>query len=194
MKFSPQIRWITATTLGLALVGFGLHFPGGGGPDWDLSAAVFGAVLGAISGVIVGFLQWLMLRSVLRGPWSAVLSMAVGIGFSHALADGGGFSLGHAPVAVASALVLTAALALAYAERRPTPLAASFVGWSAGWLIADAVRTGLRLPWTEDPLGWSTDHAVAGIVAGIVWGGLTAAAGFPTRGAVASSRALRREG
>ena len=178
MKLSPQIRWITATTLGLALVGFGLHFPGSGGSNWDQSAAAFGAVLGAVSGVIVGLLQWLMLRGVLHGPWSAVLSMAVGVGFSHALADGAPSSVGPAPVAVAAALVLTGALALAYAERRPVLLAASFLGWGGGLLIAYAVTGALGLPATQDPVGWGTEHAVVGTVTGLVWGALTAGAGF----------------
>lgn len=88
VKLSSQIRWIAATTLGLALAGFGLHFPGDGGSDWSLSAAAVGAVFGAVSGVSAGLIQWLMLRSVLRGLWRPVLSMAAAVGFSHSLGDG----------------------------------------------------------------------------------------------------------
>ena len=181
MSVARQLRWIAGTTLGLAFVGFGLHFPGSF-PDnfdleWTMSAAAFGAVLGVISGVIVGSLQWFLRTSSLG---SAVLTMALGIGVSHTLADGAPYTLGLAPVAIISAIFLTGALCLAYSERRPMVLLASFVGWAGGWLTADALSGALGLPWTDDPLGWSTHHAIAGIVHGLVWAGLTAAAGFPT--------------
>jgi hypothetical protein len=180
VRFSAQIRWITATALGLATFGSVMHFPGdffhenlGAATGWDLSAAAVGTVFGAVTGAIVGFLQWLLLRDVLRSPWSAVLSMAVGFGFTHALGDGVPTSLVSVPVAVASALVLTGALALAYGERRPFPLAASFLGWTGGLLMLHAVRGVLGVD-----LG---GVAVGGLAIGLAWGGLTAAAGFPSR-------------
>ena len=178
MAFFPQIRWVIATVLGLAVVGFALHFPGDGS-EWDPSAAASGAVLGAISGVIVGFFQWLLRTAPLR---SAVLSMAVGIGFSHALGDTGApLAFGVAPAALISALVLTGALALTYDERRPVALAASFVGWAGGLMAAVAASKALGLPLTEDPIGWATEHMVLGIITGLVWAGLTSVAGFPAR-------------
>ena len=176
VKVSPQIRWIAATTLGLALAGFGLHFPGDGGSDWSPTAAAGGAAFGAVSGIIAGLVQWLMLRRVLGRLWRPVLSMAVAIGFSHALADGAPISVGQAPVAIAAAVVATGALALAYGERRPAALAASAVGWGGGLLIAYAVAGALGL--TE-----GVRLGVVSAVTGLVWGALTAATGFPIRGA-----------
>lgn len=199
VELGGRIRWIAATTVGLGFVGFGLHFPGspgfGSGIDtWQVALGMVGAIQGAISGVIVGLVQWLGLRPVRGGPWLLVAAMAVGIGFTHALGDGAPASLGRAPFALASGLVLTGALALALAEYRPIVLAASVVGWTGGLLVAYAVTGALGLPLTQDPIGWGTEHAVVGVVTGLAWGGLTAAVGFPTGGAVALSRALRREG
>ena len=178
MAFFPQIRWVIATVLGLAVVGFGLHFPGDGS-EVDPSAAASGAVLGAISGVIVGFFQWLLGTAPLR---SAVLSMAVGVGFAHALGDvGAPLAFGVAPVALISALVLTGALALTYDERRPVALAASFVGWAGGLIAAVAASSALGLPLTDDRIGRATEHMVLGIITGLVWAGVTSLAGFPPR-------------
>lgn len=190
---SWQIRWIAATTLGLGLVGFGLHFPGsseiGSGVDaLQLGTGALGAIQGAISGVIVGLLQWLVLRHALGGPWAVVAAMAVGIGFTHALGDGAPTSLGRAPVALASGLVLTGALAFALADRRPVGLVASVVGWAGGLLLGYVITGALGLPATQDPVGWGTEHAVVGIVTGLVWGSLTAATGLPA----ASRTGLRR--
>lgn len=176
VKLSSQIRWIAATTLGLALAGFGLHFPGDGGSDWSPVAAVAGGVFGAVSGVIAGLIQWLMLRSVLRGLWRPVLSMAAAVGFSHALGDGAPSSIGYAPVAIVAAVVATSALALVYGERRPVALAASVVGWAVGLLIWYPVADALGLP-------GRTRLGGVGAVTGLVWGALTAATGFPIRSA-----------
>ena len=193
LKLSWQIRWIGSTTLGLALVGFGLHFPGsseiGSGIDaWQPGAGAFGAILGAISGVIVGLLQWLALRRALGGPWAVVAVMAVGIGFTHAVGDGAPTSLDRGLVALASGLVLTGALAFALAERRPLRLSASVVGWAGGLLLGYVFTGALGLPATQDPVGWGTEHAVVGTVTGLVWGSLTAAMGSP----MASRMGLRQ--
>ncbi|MEO6796396.1 MAG: hypothetical protein ABI401_16080 [Candidatus Dormibacter sp.] len=176
MNVPSQIRWIAATTLGLALGGSPLHFPGDGGFEWSARHAATGAILGAVSGIVAGLLQWLILRSVLRGLWRPVLSMAVALGFSHALGDGAPISLGHVPVAIAAAIVATGALALTYGERRPVALASSVVGWGAGLLIGYAVVGTLGL----------TDFStvvVISAVTGLVWGALTAVTGFPICGA-----------
>ncbi|HSG84960.1 MAG TPA: hypothetical protein VLA23_01375 [Candidatus Limnocylindrales bacterium] len=29
------------------------------------------------------------------------------------------------------------------------------------------------LPWEETPVGWATEHAVQGVIVGLVWGGAT---------------------
>jgi hypothetical protein len=155
----------------------------GPGTDWDLSAALVGAAFGAITGIFVGLFQWLLLRDIQRRPWSAVLSMAVGFGFTHASGDGVPSSFNSALVALASALVLTGALALAYGERRAVPLVASFLAWTVGLLVVYAARGVLGLD-----LG---GVAIGGLVMGLFWSGVTAASGFrvpPGAGTVATNR------
>ena len=131
----------------------------------------FGGVLGAVSGVVTGALQWASVRPVREG-WRFILAMAIGVGVSHALADGAPTSLGTLAVAVASAGALTAAMALVLSERRPLTLAASLVGWAGGWMLAYAVTVALELPRSADQTSWAIQHAVVGLVVGIVWSGL----------------------
>lgn len=182
MTLSQRIRWVASTTVGLALVGFAFHFPGGstigGGIDaWQPEAVVFGAFLGVLSGIVVGLIQWVALRGVLARPWFFVGAMAAGIGVTHALADGAPASLGRAAVALAGGLVLGGALALA--ERRPLALGAVIVAWAGGIVLAYAVTGALGLPATQDPVGWGTEHAVVGAITGLPWGIATAWAGLP---------------
>ncbi len=176
---------MVGTTVGLALGGFVLHFPGSFGDlaRWDPAAigfgAIFGAILGSITGVVVGLFQWAALR-LPRGPGvRLLLAMGVGIGITHALNDGAPLSLGLPIVAAASGLAMTAAVAAILRERRPAALAMSFAGWAGGLLLAAQVTDMLGLPWEETPLGWSTEHAVAGVVVGLLWGTLTVAVGLP---------------
>ena len=176
-----RVAWVAATIIGLALGGFILHFPGsfGGLTGWDPVAVVFGGLLGFANGVLVGLPQWAALR-LPRGPGGRLLlAMGVGVGVTHALNDGAPFSLGLPIVAAASGLAMTAAMAGILHERRPVALAAHFVGWAGGLLLADQVTVILGLPASETPVGWATEHAVAGLVVGLSWGVLTAAVGLP---------------
>ena len=176
-----RVAWVAATIIGLALGGFVLHFPGSFGDltRWDPSAVLFGAILGFVTGVWVGLAQWVGLR-LPRGPGGRLLlTMGVGIGVTHALNDGAPLSLGLPIVAAASGLAMTMAMAAILGERRPAALAASFVGWAGGLVLAARVTDLLGLPWEETPVGWSTEHAVAGMVVGLVWGTLTNATGLP---------------
>ncbi len=172
---------MVGTTVGLALGGFVLHFPGSFGDSfrWNPAAIIFGAILGLITGVVVGLFQWAALR-LPRGPGGRLLlTMGVGIGVTHALSDGAPLSLRLPLVAAASGLAMTVAVAAILGERRPAALAMSFAGWAGGLLLAAQVTDMLALPWEETPLGWSTEHAVAGVVVGLLWGTLTNATGLP---------------
>ena len=172
---------MVGTTVGLALGGFVLHFPGSFGDlaSWDPAAIVFGAILGFITGVVVGLFQWAALR-LPRGPGGRqLLTMGVGIGVTHALNDGAPLSLRLPIVAAASGLAMTVAVAVILRERRPAALAMSFAGWAGGLLLAAQVADMLGLPWEDTPVGWSTEHAVAGVVVGLLWGTLTVAVGLP---------------
>lgn len=177
----PRVAWLVGTTIGLALSGFVLHFPGSFGDfaGWDPAALIFGAILGFMTGVWVGLFQWAALR-LPRGPGGRLLlAMGVGIGVTHALNDGAPLSLGLPIVAAASGLAMTAAIAAILGERRPAALAASFVGWAGGLLLAALIVRWTGLPWEETPVGWSTEHAVDGVVVGLTWGVLTAMVGLP---------------
>jgi len=197
VDLTQRLRWCAATTLGLALAGFGLHFPGSseigtGIDEWQIGAATFGAVMGAVSGVVTGTLQWAAIRSAGVRWWRLAATMAIGVGVSHALADGAPTSLGRAVVAIAGACALTAAMAWLLAERRPLTLAASVVGWAGGWILAYAITGALSLPGSADPIGWATEHTVVGVVVGLVWSGLVAAADVRSRVPTAVPRAALR--
>ena len=60
-------------------------------------------------------------------------------------------------------------------------LVASLIGWTGGWLLADALTGAWGMPWTETPVGWSQEHAAVGIVVGLLWGTATALTGMPAR-------------
>jgi hypothetical protein len=180
VNIALRLRWCAATTAGLALSGFGMHFPGGtpignGLDEWQPSAMVFGAFLGALSGLITGALQWAALRPA--GPSFVRLSavMMLGIGATHALADGAPTSVGLGAVAVAGAIAITVGLAIAIGERGWLAFAASLGGWVGGLLIAYELTSALGLPASQDPGGWATHHAVIGVIVGVIWSALVAA-------------------
>lgn len=129
--------WVIATTLGLVAGGFAFHFPGSfGEANWSVSAAIFGAILGALNGLGVGLLQWFAVGGPRRIGGRLMLAMAIGIGVSHALADGASRDVTLLVVAAAGAAAVTATYARLFAERRPGALAASIVGWAGGWIAA----------------------------------------------------------
>jgi hypothetical protein len=197
LDLTLRLRWCTATTFGLALAGFGLHFPGSseigtGVDEWQGAAAVVGSVMGAVSGVVTGTLQWAVLRSAGARWWRLAATMAIGIGVSHALADGAPTSLGRVVVAIAGACALTAAMAVLLRERQPLTLAASIVGWAGGWILGYAITAALSLPQSADQIGWATEHTVVGIVVGLVWSGLVTAAGVRSLAPIATPRAAPR--
>ena len=188
-----RAAWVAATTIGLAVGGFVLHFPGSFGDlrSWDPTALIFGGILGFITGIWVGLLQWVALL-LPRGPGARLLlAMGVGIAITHALNDAAPRGLGLPIVSIASGLGMTAAFATILGERRPVALATCFVGWAGGLLLAAQVTSILGLPASETPVGWATEHAVAGLVVGLLWGSLMAAVGLPEllrrRGEPASS-------
>lgn len=175
-----RVAWVAATCIGLFIGGFAFHFPGSFGiPFWDPVALIVGAILGFITGVGIGLVQWAALL-LPRGPGGRLLlTMGVGIGVTHALNDGAPWSVGLLVVSIASGLAMAGAFIGILGERRPAAVAACFVGWAGGLMIAPEVTTAMHMPWEETPIGWSMEHAVAGLVVGLVWSGLTAAVGLP---------------
>jgi hypothetical protein len=175
-----RIAWVAATCVGLSIGGFIFHFPGSFGEVFpDPAALIFGAILGFITGIAVGLIQWAALF-LPRGPGGRlVVAMGVGIGVTHALNDGVSASYGLVALSIASGLGMAGSFAAILGERRPVAVTACFIGWAGGLLVADAVTNALHMPWSETPVGWSMEHAVAGLVVGVLWGGLTAAVGLP---------------
>lgn len=176
-----RVAWVAATIIGLVLGGFVLHFPGSFGDlrSWDPTALIFGGILGFMTGVWVGLFQWAALLLPRRQAGRLLLAMGIGIGITHALNDAAPSSLGLPVVALASGLGMAAAVASFLGERRPAALLACFVGWAGGLVLAAQVTSMLGLPASETPVGWATEHAVAGLVVGLAWGVLTAIAGLP---------------
>ena len=176
-----DVSWIGATIVGLVVTGFVFHFPGSFGelPAWDMSAFIFGAILGGISGVLVGLIQWAALLLPQRSGGRLLMTMALGIGVTHAVNDGGPTSVGLLGVSTLSGLAMLVGFAGPLGERRPVALATCLVAWTGGLLLAEQVTKALGMPFSEDPLGWATRHAVDGLVVGLVWGIATAAVGLP---------------
>lgn len=175
-----DVAWAVATVIGLAIGGFVFHFPGSfGEATWQPAALGFGAILGAINGVAVGGLLWVALRLQRPAGWMVVRWLAIGIGATHGLHDGAPASLGGPLVALLSGGAVAGAYAWSVGDRRPRIVAAIGLGWAVGLMLAVSVGTALGLPWSETPIGRSTDHAVSGIVVGIVWALVTVAAAVP---------------
>jgi hypothetical protein len=181
MRPLPDVLWVGSTTIGLAAGGFVLHFPGsfGDSATWEAIAIVFGGILGAITGLGVGVIQWAALRLGRREGVRLLLLMAVAIGITHALFDGGPASIGLVAMSILAGLSVAVAYAIVFDHRRQAVLAGA--GWAIGLTAANAASRWLGLPWEETPVGWSTDHAIQGLVVGLVWGTVTAAAGVVER-------------
>lgn len=175
-----DLGWAVAAVIGLAIGGFALHFPGSfGEATWQPAAMLFGVILGAVNGVAVGALLWLALGLPRRTGRRLLVWMAIGIGATHGLHDGAPASIGGTSVALLSGAALAGAYAWAMRDRRPLIVGVVGLAWAIGLMVAVSIGGALGLPWSETPIGWSTDHAVDGIVVGSVWAVATVAAGVP---------------
>jgi hypothetical protein len=161
--------------LGLAVGGFVLHFPGSYGDltGWELAPGIFGLVLGAVNGVVFGILLWF----AAGGGWAVgrrlIVFGALAVGSTHGLHDASSFLTPYPIVAAASGALVAVAWWLAFREGPPWQAGVAGVAWGIGLIAASAGSTALGLPWEQTPVGWSTDHAVQGLLVGLVWGGAT---------------------
>jgi hypothetical protein len=176
------IAWVASTTIGLALGGFALHFPGsfGGLYEWDPVAAASGGILGFTTGMGVGLIQWAALRLPRGRGARLAVGLGLGIGITHGLLDGAPNAIGFGVVTIASGVVVAAIFAVLFDQRAPAAILASAIGWSGGQMIAAWLTYSvLAMPWHETPVDWSLTHTVAGIVIAIAWTVPTAATGLP---------------
>jgi hypothetical protein len=177
------VIWVLATTVGLVMAGFLFHFPGsfGGLYGWDPTAVIFGGLIGFVSGAVVGLVQWAALLLRRNEGLRMLLWMGVGIGVTHAVHDGAPNTVGLVGAASVSGLAMAAAYAWSFRERQPIPIVVVGVAWAAALVGTDIVSRWLGTPWQDTPVGWSTDHAIDGIVVGLIWGIATALVGVPER-------------
>jgi hypothetical protein len=163
--------------IGLAVGGFVFHFPGSfGEPTPQPSAAIFGALIGAVTGLAVGAAQLVALGA--RGRRGRLVAwMALGIGITHALNDGMPVAVGVVGVSALAGLAIALSYAAIVGDRRPLPVLLAGAAWALGLVAATTASSALGLPWTETPVGWSTDHAIEGIVVGLVWAPVAVIAG-----------------
>ena len=176
-----DLAWIAGTVLGLAGGGFALHVPGSYGDQVSLGAGLFGFVLGFVNGVALGILQWVAMGVSRRRGVRLVLAMGIAVGATHGLHDGTGSPIPYWAVALVAGVSVAGACAWILGERDRTRLAAIGLAWATGLIVARWIGGVLGLPWSDTPLGWSTDHALNGIVVGLVWGVATAAIRLPER-------------
>lgn len=177
---SRSIAWVLATTLGLALGGFVFHFPGSYGESgFSVAAAGFGMMIGGVNGLIAGALMALVSGAPRAQARAMVLTMGGSVGFTHAIFDGSSTALPFAAYAILGGILVAAVFAWSLGMRAPHVIATIGLGWSVGLIAANQVGSWLGLPWEETPVGWAMDHAVDGIVVGLVWAIATAAVGLP---------------
>jgi len=178
-----SVVWVVSTTIGLIVAGFIFHFPGSFGDlsDWDLTAFVFGGIIGFVSGVVVGLVQWASLPLPRSAGLRLLAWIGVGIGITHALHDGAPNAFGLIAAVSLSGAAMGAGYAWSFGERRPTPVIVTGVAWAVALLATDTVSRWLGLPWEDTPVGWSTHHAIQGIIVGVIWGVATAVVGVPER-------------
>jgi hypothetical protein len=178
-RLSPlrSVLWAGVTVAGLGAAGMAFHFPGSVGVSWDGSALIFGTLLGGVSGLLVGLLQAAALRGAARDLARHVWTMGVIVGATHGAYDGSPY-LG-APLQIGAGIVAAGAVWLLLGERRPTVLGAVAIGWAVGLMLAAWTTQRLGMPWSDTPLGWSTEHLVSGVVTGLIFFVVVIAAGLP---------------
>lgn len=176
-----SLAWILAAAIGLGAGGFGFHFPGSyGDPEASLASGFFGLLIGGVNGVLLGTLLWAATRAPRRTGSRLVLAMGAAVGVTHALFDGSSWAVPYVVVVALSALAMGGAVRWVSGPGRRDGLVAG-VAWAVGLLVAAGVERALGLPFSQTPIGWSTQHAIYGVVVGLLWGGATAYAGIPTR-------------
>lgn len=174
-QLGRALGWILAAMFGLATGGIVLHFPGSSGEltSWEPGPGIFGFVLGAANGVALGVLLWV----AAGGGWAVarrlILFGALAVGLTHGLHDASSFLTPYPFVAAASGICVALAWWLAFRNGALWRAAVTGVAWAIGLLAASSAIAALGLPWEETPVGWATEHAIQGLIVGLVWGSAT---------------------
>ena len=178
-RLSPvrSVAWAIAPIAGLAVAGMAFHFPGSVSSGWDVSALIIGTLLGGVSGLLVGLLQAVSLRGAVGRLGRHVWTMGVIVGATHGAYDGSPY-LGAA-LQIGAGIVAAAAVWLLLGERRPTVLGGVAIGWAVGLMLGAFTTQRLGMPWSDTPLGWSTEHLASGIVTGLIFVVAVIVAGLP---------------
>jgi hypothetical protein len=176
-----RVLWVGATTVGLVVGGFALHFPGSfaGQAEWSVSAGVFGFVLGSVNGLAVGLLQRLVLGR--RAGAGVIAWMALAIGGTHAVFDASSALSSIVLVAALAGVVMAAAYLVAIRDRSLARVATVGVAWAVALLVSHLASNAVGLPLEATPFGWAIDHAFDGVVLGLGWSIAAVAAGVVER-------------
>jgi hypothetical protein len=183
------LLWVVMSTVGFVIAGVIGHFPFGFsvGDDANLTVenAVVGFVFGAVTGTIIGALQFVVLRSLLQrlvsrrfafraGWW--VLATAVGVGVTHAIGDAAPSPVTYAMLAVLAGAVvgiLQWVVLRRLVKRAGWWVIASIVGWFVGLIVGMFLANSAGLTTSTGLEDWRTQHAIVGLVAGVVSGAIT---------------------
>lgn len=169
------LRWVAASTVGFAIAGAILHFPGSFPPGsgeltFQPGAAVGGAVMGFVSGLVPGALLWWAARP--RASWMLIPATALGVGLCHALGDGLPANVDYLFIGLAAGAVLGFAQLRSFRDPPDTIVyvAGSALGLAAGLTVglAAAGATGLMAQaWT--PSVGAQQHTLVSAIAGAFW-------------------------
>lgn len=182
-KWLTFFGWLAANIIGFGLVGAGFHnfplaftFP----PNvlqlgvFRLEAAIVGFFFGFIPALLIGFLQRVILRRYLPLSRWWLISVSVGMGVQHFLADGFENARDLSLAVLLSGLLVGGIQWRLLRPHLPSSagwMVASGLGWYVGWLIGIAIlhNTGLLYrPWVSGLDGQT--HGILGLSVGAMFG------------------------
>lgn len=180
-----MLRWVAASAVGYAVIGYAFHFPGsfpvgGGAITIQTAAGLYGAFIGTVSSLIVGALLWWSVRP--NASWRLIPATALGLGLCHALGDGLPYTIDYLPIGLFAGAVM-GVLQVGTFRQRPDPLmyvVGSALGLGAGLSLGLPGASAL-LGLAPTPAGYEVLHALVSAIAGAAWALATSRALFGPR-------------
>ncbi len=177
-RWSILIGWLFINLIGFAFAGAFLHnFPLQYSPSihtfrtrFDLAPAVVGFIFGFTPALLTGWLQWVILRRHWQISRSWIISVPLGMGVMHFLADGFVYAGDGTGFVLAGGLVVGA---VQWQLLRPnTPAAhwwglAGAGGWVLGWMIGIGILHAIG--YTDDGRGNALGHGLVGGMVGLIY-------------------------